>query len=71
MNVKTGLSQWSRPYIYNTFRANDIEYNSFAYVMMEYDVLSNSPLRELLHMTPKDLWPNADMFLKQMKKGLI
>ncbi len=71
MNVRTGLSQWTRPYIYNTFRANDIEYNSFAHVLIEYDVLSNSPLSELLHMTPKDLWPNADMFLKQIKKGLI
>ncbi len=71
MNIRTGLSQWIRPYMYNTFRANDIEYNSFAHVLMEYDVMSNSPLNELLHMTPKDLWPNADMFLKQIRKGLI
>jgi len=71
INMRTQLSQWTRPYFHNTFRANDVEFNSFYHVILDHDVLPNSPLSELLHMTPKDLWPNADMFLKQIKKGLI
>ncbi len=71
VNLRTQLSQWTRPFFNHTFRANDIEFNSFAHVIMDHDTLPRSPLSELLHMTPKDLWPNADMFLKQIKKGLI
>ena len=71
INLRTQLSQWTRPYYNHTFRANDIEFNSFAHVIIDHDILPRSPLSELLHMTPKDLWPNADMFLKQIKKGLI
>ena len=26
-----------------------------------------SPLVQFLHIAPKDLWPNADMFLKQIR----
>ena len=71
INLRTQLSQWTRPYFQHTFRASDIEFNSFSHVIMDNDILPESPLRELLHMTPKDLWPNADMFLKQIKKGMI
>jgi hypothetical protein len=71
VNTRTGLSQWQLPFRYHTFRANDIEYNSFCHIIMQHDIMPTSPLSELLHMTPKDLWPNSDMFLKQIKKGLM
>lgn len=31
-------------------------------------VFAVSPLVDLLNMAPKDLWPNADMFFKQVKE---
>jgi len=67
-NMKTGLTQWAKPYRSSTFRARDIEYETFLAALIQNDLLANSPLADLLHMTPKDLWPNADMFLKMKKK---
>ena len=64
LNMKTSLSQWAKPYIDSTFRAHDIEYDAFINIMIQKDILPNCPLKELLHMTPRDLWPNADMFHK-------
>ena len=37
-------------------------------VCVQSDLLPTSPLADLMHMTPRDLWPNADMFLKMKKK---
>ena len=68
-NMKSGLTQWTKPYVHNTFRARDIEFDSFLAVCIRNDLLPNSPLADLLHMTPKDLWPNADMFFKMKKSG--
>jgi len=67
-NMKTGLTQWAKPYRSSTFRARDIEFDAFLAVLIQNDLLAKSPLADLLHMTPKDLWPNADMFLKMKKK---
>ncbi len=71
VNTRTQLAQWRKPYEPHTFRAKDIEYDTFLHIMISKNILASSPLSELLHMTPKDLWPNADMFLKQIAKGLI
>lgn len=67
-NTKVGLTQWAKPYRSSTFRARDIEFDTFLSVIIQNDLLASSPLADLLHMTPKDLWPNADMFLKMKKK---
>lgn len=71
VNTRTQLAQWRKPYEPHTYRAKDIEYGTFLHILISKNILAQSPLHELLHMTPKDLWPNADMFLKQIAKGLI
>jgi hypothetical protein len=32
------------------------------------DVFPQTPLLELLHLAPKDIWDNSDMFYKQLKE---
>lgn len=67
VNMRTSLCQWMRPYHQRVFHAQDIEVDTFVNMCIQYDVLARSPLVEFLHIAPKDLWPNADMFLKQLK----
>ncbi|KAJ1439181.1 hypothetical protein B484DRAFT_186184 [Ochromonadaceae sp. CCMP2298] len=68
-NMRTQVSQWVSPYASKLFRAQDLEMGTFVEVMLRYDVLASSPLLEQInHIQPKDLWPNAEMFLKQMRE---
>ena len=65
-NTLTSKSQWSKPYHTKTYVCSEIEVDAFVYVMLSYDVMPKSHFVELMHVSPKDLWPNADVFLKQL-----
>ncbi|KAJ1408447.1 hypothetical protein B484DRAFT_403523, partial [Ochromonadaceae sp. CCMP2298] len=68
VNMRTQHSQWVRPYLKRIFRAQDIELSTFVDIVLQKDVLANSPLLEHInHLPPKDLWPNADGFYKQLR----
>lgn len=68
INLKAMSTQWKRPYRSHTFKAEDLEATSFVATMINNDVFLSSPFISLLHIAPKDLWPNADMFLKDFEK---
>jgi hypothetical protein len=65
-NTMTSKSQWSKPYHTKTFVCSEIEVDAFVYIMLSYDIIPQSQFVELMHVSPKDLWPNADVFLKQL-----
>jgi len=67
VNVRTMASQWSKPYHDRVFKAADIEEATFVRIIVHYNLFTASPLLELMHIAPKDLWPNADMFIKQLQ----
>ena len=66
VNVRTMASQWTKPYHDRVFKAADIEEATFVKTVVYYNLFASSPLLELMHIAPKDLWPNADMFIKQL-----
>lgn len=68
VNTNTMISQWTRPFFARTFRAQDIDAESFVTVLILHDIFPRSPMLELLNLPPKDLWSNADMFWKQLKE---
>ena len=67
INVRTMASQWAKPYHDRVFKAADIEEAAFVRTVVHYNLFASSPLLELMHIAPKDLWPNADMFIKQLQ----
>jgi len=71
LNKKTGKTQWTCPYHSKTFRSGDIEEEAFLAILMQSDVLAKSPFLDLVHLAPKDLWPNSDMFLKQKEARIL
>lgn len=66
LNIKTLKTQWVSPYSAKVFRSADIELDCFMSIVLKYDLLARTPLGEYLHVAPKDLWPNADAFMKQI-----
>ena len=66
LNTVTNKTQWSKPYHTKTFVCNEIEVDAFVYIMLTYDIIPKSQFVELMHVMPKDLWPNSDVFLKQL-----
>lgn len=66
VNLETSISQWVRPYYDHTFRSQDIEIEAFVYIVLKFDLIPRSPLLEFIHISPKDLWINADIFHKQI-----
>jgi hypothetical protein len=66
INLKTGVTQWTLPYKLNTFSNCDIEVEAFVSQLLQRDVFSRSPLVHMMHLNPKDLWPNADILYKQI-----
>jgi hypothetical protein len=64
-NRLTELPQWTPPYRKGTFRAREIGLDDFFFITLVTDLLPSCPLADLFHLAPKDLWPNASMFLKQ------
>jgi len=66
INVYTNATQWVKPYHRRTFLCNDIQVYAFVTTLMQHNFFPKSPLVEMLHVNPKDLWPNVDMFLKQI-----
>lgn len=68
INLKSVTTQWTKPYRPRTFFCHEIELNAFLTILLHRDILASSPLTELLHLSPKDLWPNADMFMKQIEE---
>lgn len=72
VNMLTSLCQWTCPYHPRIFRSQDVEIDAFVAIAIQHDVLPSSPLLEFMHIAPKDLWPNADMFnriIKERKKA--
>lgn len=67
LNNKTGRTQWTRPYYDRTFRSPQVELDALFATIIKADIFPQSPFLELLHLAPKDLWPNSDMLLKQME----
>ena len=57
-------AQWTRPFHQKNFRNREIELDTFIRVILKFDLLATGPFVELLHNSPKDLWPNSEMFLK-------
>ncbi len=66
VNLKSSVTQWTLPYHLRTFSNADIEIESFISQLLQRDVFSRSPLIEMTHLAPKDLWPNADILYKQI-----
>ncbi len=64
--MKSGVTQWTLPYHLRTFSNADIEIEAFISQLLQRDVFSRSPLIEMTHLAPKDLWPNADILYKQI-----
>lgn len=62
VNMKTGRTQWTAPYKQRTFRSSDIEESAFVSAVLQKNLLAQSPLVEHLHLAPRDLWGNAEMF---------
>mmetsp|Transcript_29603 Transcript_29603/g.28331 ORF Transcript_29603/g.28331 Transcript_29603/m.28331 type:complete len:336 (+) Transcript_29603:641-1648(+) len=60
-------TQWKCPYINKTFRTEDINLSTFLDILLFYDVIASSPYQELLNISPKDLWPNIDIFAARVK----
>ena len=71
LNKKTGKTQWTCPYNPKTFRSGDIEEEAFMAILIQENVLAKSPFLDLVHLAPKDLWPNSDMFLKQKEARIL
>lgn len=65
INNNTMTAQWARPYHLRTFKAHDIELKTFVSIFTQQDILAKSPFLDMLHLPVKDLWENAEMFLKQ------
>eukprot|EP01036_Dinobryon_divergens_P022911 gene22911-31215_t len=56
------------PYSQKTFRSQDIEIHAFVLVLIRRDLFMKSPLLEkLLHIAPREMWPNADVVHKQIR----
>eukprot|EP01039_Chlorochromonas_danica_P000143 gene142-151_t len=70
VNLHTSISQWTRPYAPRIFRSQDIEIETFVQILIRKDIFAKSPFLELLNIAPRDLWPNADMFYKQIKEKM-
>lgn len=68
VNLRTLHTQWTRPYIPKMFRSQDIELDTFVAILVQRDVFAKSPMVHLLTLSPVELWPNADMFWKQIKE---
>jgi len=67
INVYTNATQWVKPYHKRTFLCNEIQVYAFVTTLIQHDFFPKSPLVEFYHEnTPKNLWPNVDMFLKQI-----
>lgn len=66
VNMRTGISQWSRPFWPRTFHNHDLDMDTFVQILVRYDMFPRSPFLEFLHLSPGDLWPNADTFYKQI-----
>jgi hypothetical protein len=68
VNMRTMISQWTRPFWPRTFRQQDIDMDIFVQILIRYDVFPRSPFLEVLNITPQDLWPNSETFYKQIKE---
>jgi hypothetical protein len=64
INVYTNATQWVKPYHKRTFLCNEVQVYAFVTTLLHHNFFPKSPLVEMLHVNPKDLWPNVDMFLK-------
>ena len=71
INVYTNATQWVKPYHKRTFLCNDIQVYAFVTTLLQHNFFPKSPLVEMLHVNPKDLWPNVDMFLKTIMESRI
>ena len=71
MNLKTSKTQWVQPYNPDVFFSADIELDSFVHIVLKYDLFVRSPLVALMHVAPPDLWPNAQLFLKQLQSAAL
>lgn len=61
-------AQWTRPFHQRNFRNREIELDTFIKVILKFDLLATGPFVELLHNSPRDLWPNSEMFLKNQQQ---
>lgn len=68
VNMRTMISQWSRPFWPRTFRSQDLDMETFVQILIRHDVFPKSPFLEILNLSPGDLWPNAETFYKQIKE---
>lgn len=66
-NRVTGHSQWRLPFRLKTFHSADITLESFIHVMLVNGVLNSSPLHVYFHLAPTDLWPNTEIFFKELE----
>eukprot|EP00604_Paraphysomonas_vestita_P000376 CAMPEP_0174825742 /NCGR_PEP_ID=MMETSP1107-20130205/43063_1 /TAXON_ID=36770 /ORGANISM="Paraphysomonas vestita, Strain GFlagA" /LENGTH=507 /DNA_ID=CAMNT_0016057655 /DNA_START=1336 /DNA_END=2856 /DNA_ORIENTATION=- len=66
-NRVTEHCQWTCPYRLKTFEAHDIDENTFIEIMLRYQIIDKSPLLEYFHVTPSDLWPNTEVFYRELE----
>lgn len=66
VNTRTKISQWTRPYHPRIFRSQDIEMDIFVQVLIRNDVFARCPFVDHLHVSPKDFWPNASVYYRDL-----
>jgi len=66
-NRVTKHTQWACPYRLKTYQAHDVDEFCFVEIVMRYNLVETSPLLEYFHVTPNDLWPNTEVFYKELE----
>lgn len=67
VNVHGRATQWARPFCLRTFHCQDVNVDDFVTTLMHHDCFACSPLMELFRIRPHELWPNIDIFAKQLE----
>ena len=67
VNLHARTTQWNRPFRLRTFHCQDVDIEDFVATILHHDCFARSPLMELFRIRPSELWPNIDIFAKQLE----
>ena len=67
VNLHAKTTQWNRPFRLRTFHCQDVDIEDFVATILHHDCFARSPLMELFRIRPSELWPNIDIFAKQLE----
>ena len=70
-SVYTKQTQWAEPYSKETFDTEDFDLDVLVELMLEHNVLANSPFVRVLDKEPDDLWSNSEVYLQQIEDGMV